>query len=136
MILSGHFLKNTLFVGDAGFVGYEFWKLILEQGHPFLMRVGGNVRLLEALGFYTEQRKGIVYCWPNVAMSKKLPPLVLRLVKCRLGCKKKAFLLTSVLDEQKLSNQEVLSLYKQRWGSRVGIQRLGTNLRAPNAAQS
>ena len=38
MIRSGHFLKNTLFVGDAGFVGYEFWKLIIEQGHHFLVR--------------------------------------------------------------------------------------------------
>jgi hypothetical protein len=116
MILSGHFLKNTVFVGDAGFVGYEFWKLILEQGHHLLVRVGGNVRLLEGLGFYTEQRKGIVYCWPNAAMSKKLPPLVLRLVKCRLGRKKKAYLLTSVLDEQKLSHKEIVSLYEQRWG--------------------
>lgn len=116
MILSGHFLKNTLFVGDAGFVGYEFWKLILAQGHHFMVRVGGNVRLLEGLGFYTEQKKGIVYCWPNVAMRKKLPPLTLRLVKCRLGRKKKAWLLTSVLDEQQLSHQEIVSLYEQRWG--------------------
>jgi hypothetical protein len=116
MVLSGHFLKYTLFVGDAGFVGYEFWKLILEQGHHFLVRVGGNVRLLEDLGFYTEQEKGVVYCWPNVAMRKKLPPLVLRLVKCRLGRQKKACLLTSVLDEQKLSHQEIVSLYEQRWG--------------------
>ncbi len=116
MILSGHFLKNTLFVGDAGFVGYEFWKRILEQGHHFLVRVGGNVRLLENLGFYTEQSKGVVYCWPNAAMSKNSPPLVLRLVKCRLGRKKKAYLLTSVLDEQKLSHKEIVSLYEQRWG--------------------
>ena len=116
MILSGHFLTNTLFVGDAGFVGYEFWKLILEQGHHLLVRVGGNVRLLENLGFYTEQSNGVVYCWPNAAMSKKLPPLVLRLVKCRLGRKKKACLLTSVLDEQKLSHKEIVSLYERRWG--------------------
>ena len=116
MILSGHFLKNTLFVGDAGFVGYEFWQHILDQGHHFLVRVGANVRLLENLGFYTERSNGIVYCWPNVAMSKKLPPLVLRLVKCRLGGKKKACLLTSVLDERKLSHKEIVSLYEQRWG--------------------
>jgi hypothetical protein len=116
MIRSGHFLKSTLFVGDAGFVGYEFWKLIIEQGHHFLVRVGGNVRLLENLGFHTQEKKGIVYCWPDAAMRKKLPPLVLRLVKCRLGRKKKVCLLTNVLDEQELTPQEVLSLYQQRWG--------------------
>jgi IS4 transposase len=116
MIRSGHFLKNTLFVGDAGFVGYEFWKQIIEQGHDFLVRVGGNVRLLEDLGFYAREKKGIVYCWPDAAMRQKLPPLVLRLVECRLGRKKKVCLLTSVLDEQQLTHKEVLSLYQQRWG--------------------
>jgi hypothetical protein len=116
MIRSDHFLKNTLFVGDAGFVGYDFWRLIIEQGHHFLVRVGGNVRLLEDLGFYTQEKKGTVYCWPNAAMRKNLPPLVLRLVKCRLGRKKKVCLLTNVLDDQELTPQEVLSLYQQRWG--------------------
>jgi IS4 transposase len=116
MIRSGHFLKRTLFVGDAGFFGYDFWKLIMEQGHDFLVRVGGNVRLLEGLGLCTEEKKGIVYCWPDAAMKKQLPPLVLRLVKCRLGRKKKACLLTSVLDDQELTYKEILSLYHKRWG--------------------
>jgi hypothetical protein len=124
MIRNGHFLKNTLFVGDAGFVGYEFWKLIIEQGHDFLVRVGGNVRLLEDLGFHTEEKKGIVYCWPNEAMRKQLPPLVLRLVKCRLSRKKKVWLLTSVLDEEELTHQDILSLYQQRWGIELEFRSL------------
>lgn len=116
MIRTGHFLKNTLFVGDAGFVGYDFWKLIRNRRHHFLVRVGGNVRLLKDLGFHTEQKKGIVYCWPNAAMKNELPPLVLRLIKVRLGRKKKAHLLTSVLNEKHLSDKEALLLYEQRWG--------------------
>ena len=48
----GHFLdllkscvfpQNTLFCADAGFVGYELWKGIIDAGHHFLIRVGGNV---------------------------------------------------------------------------------------------
>ena len=123
MIGSAHFLKNTLFVGDAGFVGYEFWKLIIEESHDFLVRVGANVRLLEGLGFYTRQEKGIVCCWPNAAMSKKLPPLVLRLVKCRIG-RKRVYLLTSVLDESKLSCQEIAKLYERRWGVELEFRAL------------
>jgi Transposase DDE domain len=115
MVGSGHFPKNTLFVGDAGFVGYDFWKLILDEKHDFLVRVGGNVRLLTNLGLYTKQKKGIVYCWPNAAMSKKLPPLVLRLVTCRFG-HKRIYLLTSVLDESQLNRKEIKKLYEQRWG--------------------
>ncbi|HEY7616726.1 MAG TPA: transposase [Terriglobales bacterium] len=123
LIVSGHFLKNTLFVGDAGFVGYEFWKLILDQGHDFLVRVGGNVRLLEGLGFDAKQRKGIVYCWPNAAMSKNWPPLVLRLVKCRLG-RKRVYLLTSVLEESQLHAQEIKRLYQRRWGVELEFRAL------------
>jgi len=123
MIRSGHFLKNTLFVGDAGFVGYDFWSLIIEQQHDFLVRVGGNVRLLENLGYCTHQKKGMVYCWPNTAMSTKLPPLVLRLVTCRIG-KKDMFLLTSVLDESELSRQEIITLYERRWGVELEFRAL------------
>ena len=32
------------------FVGYELWKALAEAGHHFLIRVGGNVRLLRGLG--------------------------------------------------------------------------------------
>ena len=124
MIQSGHLLKNTLFVGDAGFVGYDFWKLIIEQGHDFLVRVGANVPLLTDLGFYAEEKKkGIVYCWPNAAMSKKLPPLVLRLVKCKVG-KTKVHMLTSVRDEEQLSVKEIAKLYEQRWGIELEFRAL------------
>lgn len=123
MIASGHFLKNTLFVGDAGFVGYEFWKFILDEGHDFLVRVGGNVHLLEGLGLYTKQQKGIVYCWPNAAMSKNWPPLVLRLVKCRIG-RKRVSLLTSVLEESQLDCQQIKKLYQRRWGVELEFRAL------------
>ena len=124
MIRTSHFLKNTLFVGDAGFVGYEFWKEIIDKKHQFLMRVGGNVRLLENLGYCKKQKQGIVYCWPNAAMEKDLKPLVLRLIKVRLGGKKKAYLLTSVLNEQALTTKEALSLYEQRWGVELEFRAL------------
>ena len=41
---------KTLFCGDAGFIGYLFWRGILDQGHSFLIRVGANVHLLKNLG--------------------------------------------------------------------------------------
>jgi IS4 transposase len=128
MIRSGHFLKNTLFVGDAGFVGYESWSLILELQHHFLVRVGGNVKLLQDLGFYCEKGKNdIVYCWTNRAMSQKLPPLVLRLVRCKIGGKK-MYLLTSVLDERELSVKETIRLYKDRWGIELEFRALKQTL--------
>lgn len=111
----GHFAKDTLFVADAGFVGYDFWNAILKQGHHFLVRVGANVRLLQDLGYRTEKKNGIVYCWPQEARRMQLPPLKLRLVECLVG-KKKMSLLTSVLDREELTHKEIEKLYKRRWG--------------------
>ncbi len=115
LLESAHFAEHTLFVADAGFVGYDFWNAMLTKGHQFLVRVGGNVRLLEGLGYQIEKKRGIIYCWPRTAMKQNLPPLKLRLVKCVVG-KKQMSLLTSVLDKDQLTDQEVAQLYKDRWG--------------------
>ena len=123
MLLGGHFLKNTLFVGDAGFVGYEFWKRIIDQGHDFLVRAGANVYLLQKLGYHTKTEKDIVYCWPNAAMAKKLPPLVLRMVKCKIG-RNRVCMLTSVLDGKALTRKEIIKLYEQRWGVELEFRAL------------
>jgi hypothetical protein len=52
--------KDHLLVADAGFIGYEFWKSLMENGVHFLARVGGNVRLLTELG-YVNESQGTVY---------------------------------------------------------------------------
>jgi hypothetical protein len=129
MVEHGHFVKNTLFVGDAGFIGYDLWDSIMKKNHNFMVRVGGNVHLLTNLGYKVERQKGqkkrngIVYCWPNVKMSKKLPPLVLRLVKCKIG-KTNVWLLTNVLDEDALTVKEMKELYERRWGIELEFRSL------------
>jgi hypothetical protein len=116
MLDSEEFAENTLFVGDAGFVGYALWKKFLRNGHHFLVRVGANVKLLKNLGYrYKKGKKGLVSCWPKDAMNQNLPPLVLRLIRCRIG-NKRVCLLTSVLDEHELTKAEAVELYKRRWG--------------------
>ncbi len=87
---------GSLLTADAGFVGYEFWKAILDAGHQFLVRVGSNVTLLKKLG-YARERDGRVYLWPNRAAKKHLPPLVLRLIVVD-GGKHPVYLVTSILD--------------------------------------
>jgi hypothetical protein len=108
------FPENTLFCGDAGFVGYSFWSAIHEQGHHFLVRVGGNVRLLKNLG-YVRERNGIVYSWPDEAMKKKQSPLVLRLLKFHTG-RGYVFLVTNVLQERELTTTQAAEIYRRRWG--------------------
>ena len=110
------FPEFTLFCGDAGFVGYDFWSTIARD-HHFLMRVGANVRLLKNLG-YVREREGIVYCWPDKAMKKLRPPLVLRLLHFQ-SSRGDVYLVTNVLEEKKLTDQQASEIYRRRWGIEV-----------------
>jgi hypothetical protein len=116
------FPERTLFCGDAGFYGYEFWRGIRDCGHHFLVRVGSNVRLLKDLGV-VRQHGDWVYCWPNEQMKKHQPPLVLRLFRFHDG-RNEVFLVSSVLDEQELSVQQAGQIYRGRWGIEVQFRAL------------
>jgi hypothetical protein len=117
MLSEQKYPKDTLFCGDAGFTGYDLWNTIIDAGHSFLIRVGGNVRLLRKLAFVRE-KAGYVYCWPNDAVRRKQPPLVLRLLQVRVG-DRLMYLLTSVLDEATLSDADAVRLYRLRWGIEI-----------------
>jgi hypothetical protein len=112
------FPENTLFCGDAGFVGYDFWKAILTAEGHFLVRVGGNVNLLGETADIKRAGGGIVLCWPKGKMDSGAEPLRLRLVKVKIG-KTTMWMLTSVLDRKKLSNKKIIKYYKMRWGVEV-----------------
>jgi hypothetical protein len=123
MLADEQFPENTLFCGDAGFTGYELWKAAIDAGHQILIRVGANVTLLRKLGYYARERGGIVYCWPSAAARKKQPPLVLRLIRFRLG-RAQACVVTSVLCPRRLSEKQALRLYRLRWGVELQFRAL------------
>lgn len=108
---------GCLVTGDAGFVGYEYWKALWDAGHPFVIRVGANVKLLTDLG-YVRQRNGLVYLWPDAAAAKRLPPLTLRLVVVHNG-KHPVYLVTDILDAKELPDDDVVDIYRHRWGIEV-----------------
>lgn len=116
------FPEKTLFCADAGFVGYEFWSAIAQQGHHFLIRVGSNVTLLRQLG-YARESHDTVYCWPNQAARKQQPPLVLRLITLRLG-RTPIYLVTNVVDPRELSGEAACQLYRLRWGIELQFRTL------------
>jgi hypothetical protein len=108
--------KDSLVVADAGFVGYELCQRVLNAGQSFLLRVGGNIRLLTDLGWEHEQHDGWVYLWP--LKHRDLPPLTLRLMVLQRD-KQKVYLLTNVFDRKQLSDEEAGVLYEMRWGIEV-----------------
>jgi hypothetical protein len=105
---------RAMVLADAGFVGYVYWKALLESGHQFLIRVGANVRLLKQLG-YARERNGLVYLWPDRVRKQQQPPLVLRLVVAHDG-REPVYLVTSVLDEGAFPDRQAIRAYGLRWG--------------------
>ncbi len=104
---------GSLITADAGFIGYDFWKTILDGGHHFVIRVGANVRLLKQLG-YARQHAHTVYLWPDAKAKKKQPPLVLRLMVIHDG-KHPMYLVTNLTKSQ-LSDRQAAEIYGARWG--------------------
>ena len=121
----GHFQEmldsvpaGSLLTADAGFVGYDLWKAVLDAGHQLLVRVGSNVKLLKKLG-YVREYDGVVYLWPNRQAKKRLPPLVLRMVVATSAGRKPVYLVTSVISKGELSDAQMVAIYRKRWGIEV-----------------
>lgn len=114
MLEQEEFPENTLFCGDAGFTGFPLWNSIVEAGGDFLVRIGGNVNLLSEHADFRKLSDGQVLCWPKDRMESGEPPLRLRLVRVVVG-KTTMWMLTSVLDKQKLTHKQIVAYYKTRW---------------------
>jgi hypothetical protein len=113
--------EAALMVADAGFIGYEYARAVLDSGRNLLLRVGSNVRLLRKLG-WTKESEGTVYLWPDRAAEKQQPPLVLRLVVA-MGGKHPVYLVTNVF-RNRLSDAQVVDVYRRRWGIELYFRHL------------
>jgi Transposase DDE domain len=130
MVETGRFPRKTLLCGDAGFVGYRLWSCFGRAGLKFMVRVGGNVKLLseQAVCKFEEVGKDIaVLCWPKDAIRGDLPPLRLRLVRVVVG-KTLMWLLTNVLDRDELTAKTMVRFYQMRWGVEVEFRGLKQTL--------
>jgi hypothetical protein len=108
---------HALFVADAGFLSYNLFAALQEARVPFLIRLSSRAYL------YTERQvslerfqQGVVHYWPVWAQEKGLPPIRARLVRVR-GCKADVWLLTNVLDRQRLGRRQAGQCYRWRWGN-------------------
>lgn len=130
MVEQAHFPAATLLCGDAGFVGYRLWSCFQRAGVSFLVRVGGNVKLLTEQAhckFANLGKERSVLCWPKDAFRANHPALRLRLIRVRVG-KTLMWLLTNVLDPRELTQKMMARFYELRWGVEVEFRGLKQTL--------
>jgi len=108
--------QEALLITDAGLTGYDLLSTILASGRSILMRVGANVQLLRKLGYYVQEKPGIVYLWTQDARWQGQEPLILRLLTFSDGRNRRMSLLTNLLTDTQMTAEEARMLYGKRWG--------------------
>jgi len=106
---------HTLLVADAGFFGFDLLGQVAAHGVWFLVRLSSGVWLYtEGQTPLARWREGPVYYWPLQAQRQGRPPLRLRLVRVR-GRKADVWLLTNVVERQRLTVAQAATWYRRRW---------------------
>jgi len=107
--------RGALLVADAGYVGYQLLAALQAAGLSFLIRLSSSAPLYAPERVNMNRfREGIVYYWPQWVQNQDLPPIRVRLLRLR---RKKAdvWLITNVLDAEKLARPTARKFYRWRW---------------------
>jgi hypothetical protein len=109
--------RCTLLVADAFYQGYDLYADLLRSGASFLVRVSSKSQLYTERGRSLESfREGLVWYWPEKAQNQQRPPLRLRLLRVRGRKKQDVWLLTDVLERERLGRRRAAEIYRWRWG--------------------
>lgn len=106
---------STLLVADAGYVGYELLEGLLATPVSFLIRLSSKAPLYasERLA-WSRVREGLVYYWPQWVQQENRKPIPVRLLRIR-GRKVDVWLITNVLDAERLPRKTAGKFYRWRW---------------------
>jgi Transposase DDE domain len=108
---------KALIVADAGYNGYELAHAIVAAGAAFLIRTSAKERLYTAAPVAVKNlREQEVFCWPQEFQRKERPPLPVRLIRIRSRKQQRdVWLVTNVLDPQRLTVAQAGQYYRWRW---------------------
>lgn len=111
----------ALLVADAGYVGYDLIRTLLEREVCFLIRMSCQATFYrEGAGRPSRFRDGAVYYWPPAKKkgSEGQAPLRLRLIRVRdKRGGRDVWLATNVMNPKRLSAARAGQFYRWRWES-------------------
>jgi Transposase DDE domain len=110
--------SQALIVADAAYMGYELAWAILQSGRSFLLRMSSKIDLytLEKTTLKTWS-EGPVYYWPAYVQKQGKPPIACRLIRvpAKGQVKRDVWLLTNILDSERLTLATASKFYRWRW---------------------
>jgi hypothetical protein len=106
----------ALIVTDAGYQSYQLFRGITKANKCFLVRLSSKAPLytLERIAvqrFY----EGRAYYWPLEMQAAEQPPLEVRVLRLVGHRKKDVWLMTNVLERERLSRHTARKFYRWRW---------------------
>jgi hypothetical protein len=111
--------RGALLVADAGYVGYHLLAALQAAGLGFLIRVSSRAPLyVPDKSTLRHYREGRVYYWPQDMQQLDLPPIPVRLLRIR-GELVNIWLITNVVEEQRLTKRTAGKFYRWRWHNEV-----------------
>jgi hypothetical protein len=107
--------RGALLVADAGYVGYHLMASLQAAGLAYLLRLSSRAPLyVPDQSTLKKNREGLVYYWPQKVQQQDLPPIPVRLWRLR-GERGDIWLITNVLDEERLPRRTAGKFYRWRW---------------------
>jgi len=120
-----HLPQRTLALLDRGFIGLAFLRSLLDAGHEFVVRgkEGRRMELVRSIG-----RCDQIVRLPIGPRRKNQEWMTLRAVRCQRDGFRPMLLLTSLLDAQAFSAEDIVARYGDRWECEIAYDEIKTHL--------
>jgi hypothetical protein len=107
--------RGALLVADCGYAGYELLQALQAARLAFLIRLSSRAPLyVPDKGSLHRYCEGLVYYWPQWAQEERRAPVPVRLLRIR-GRKVDVWLITNVLEAERLPRPTASKFYRWRW---------------------
>lgn len=122
--------KRDIIIADRGFPSLELFVKLKQMGYDFVIRYNGEQFLKELKAFVTNDKEDMIIevsitgshnRRKNPELQELLkqgadPTIKLRVVKIRLSSGEDEYIVTSVLNSNELSKEDLKHIYHLRWG--------------------
>jgi hypothetical protein len=107
--------ERTLLIADAGFIGYDLLKTLVDKNISFLIRLCSKAPLYSHKRINRERfREDVFDYWPQKQQNKMQQPIRVRVL--RIGrSSKSVWLMTNVFDAEQLPLVSASRFYRWRW---------------------